>query len=193
MNARTHVIVVTHDPLVGGRARRQLRRSTCRGSWDSARRRMSPLDGIRYAAGSVRGTDLRRRSPSSGVAIGVSSVMVLTSLGEGPAHTSPGSSVARVEPLIVVPGKTETEKEAPIFSQAPHDLPFRTPMPSPALHTCAPGRAAPARQRGGRLGRPSPSREGLGTTGELLRIRRLEMMTGRFFPRGIWTEAHAWA
>ena len=67
---------------------------------------MSPFDLLRFAAGSFRGHRLRTILSVIGVAIGVSSVMVLTSLGEGARgyitgeFASLGSNL-----LIVVPGK----------------------------------------------------------------------------------------
>ena len=84
---------------------------------------MSFLDLMRFASGSLRGHRLRTALSVLGVAIGISSVMVLTSLGEGARRYVTGQFQSLGSNLIiVVPGKTETEGEAPLLSQAPHDL-----------------------------------------------------------------------
>lgn len=75
---------------------------------------MNPLDVLRYAAGGLRGHRLRTGLSLLGVAIGVASVIALTSLGEGARlfvtgeFASLGSNL-----LIVVPGKTETQARPP--------------------------------------------------------------------------------
>ena len=147
---------------------------------------MSPLDGLRYAAGSVRGHALRTTLSVLGVAIGVSSVMVLTSLGEGARAYITGEFMSLGSNLlIVVPGKTETEKEAPIISQAPHDL---TLQDADAIARRSPyaRRVAPLLLGNAAVGFGDRRRvvNVIGTTGEMLRIRRLEMMIGRFLPEG---------
>src|SRR5690348_3163271 len=81
------------------------------------------VDLLRYASGGVRGHRLRTSLSLLGVAIGVGSVILLTSLGEGARQyvvgefTSLGSNL-----LILVPGKTETAGFAPLVSTARHDL-----------------------------------------------------------------------
>src|SRR3974390_3081577 len=83
-------------------------------------------DLLRLAGGAVRGHRLRTSLSLLGVAIGVASVILLTSLGEGAQRyiigefTSLGSNL-----LIIVPGKTETVGFAPLVSTAPHDLTFQ--------------------------------------------------------------------
>src|SRR5215831_14514254 len=84
---------------------------------------MRALDLLRFAGGGIRGHRLRTGLSVLGVAIGVGSVILLTSLGEGARRyiigefASLGSNL-----LIIVPGKTETVGLAPLVSTAPHDL-----------------------------------------------------------------------
>ena len=81
------------------------------------------IDLLRFAVGGLRGHRLRTSLSLLGVAIGVGSVILLTSLGEGARRyiigefASLGSNL-----LIIVPGKTETAGFAPLVSTAPHDL-----------------------------------------------------------------------
>jgi putative ABC transport system permease protein len=120
------------------------------------------------------------------VAIGVSSVMVLTSLGEGARgyitgeFASLGSNL-----LIIVPGKTETQGEAPIFSQAPHDLTLQDAEAilrrSPRIRRVAPILLGTAM---GSHGERRREIRVIGTTSEMLPIRRMQMAIGRFLPEG---------
>ena len=71
---------------------------------------MSALDLLRFAAAAMRGHRLRTVLSVIGVAIGIASVMVLTSLGEGARAYVTGEFMSLGSNLlIVVPGKTETE------------------------------------------------------------------------------------
>ena len=84
---------------------------------------MSFWDLARFSFGALRGHRLRSWLSLTGVAIGVASVILLTSLGEGARlyvtsqFTSLGSNL-----VIVIPGKTETVGAAPFVSTAPNDL-----------------------------------------------------------------------
>src|SRR6185369_1314769 len=90
---------------------------------DRRRPKMRFVDLLRYATGGIRGHPLRTSLSLLGVAIGVGSVILLTSLGEGARQyiigefASLGSNL-----LIIIPGKTETVGLAPLVSTAPHDL-----------------------------------------------------------------------
>lgn len=147
---------------------------------------MSTLDLLRFSGASLRGHRLRSLLSLIGVAIGISSVMVLTSLGEG-ARTyvvgefaSLGSNL-----LIVVPGKTETQAEAPIFSEAPNDL---TLQDAEALvrrsHRIV--RVAPISLGTALAAHGEKQREAtvIGTTADMLKVRKLQMEIGRFLPEG---------
>ena len=84
---------------------------------------MSALDMLRFAGGSLHGHRLRSVLSLLGVAIGVTSVVVLTSLGEGARiyltdqFTSLGTNL-----IIVLPGRVETTGTAPITGGVPRDL-----------------------------------------------------------------------
>lgn len=148
---------------------------------------MKTLDLLRYAAGGIRGHRLRTFLSLLGVAIGVASVILLTSLGEGARlyitgeFASLGSNL-----LILIPGKTETVGFAPLVSTAPHDL---TEEDAKALmqrvrvlRRVAPLTAGTAAVRAGERSREVTV---IGTTHEILKIRHLKMSTGRFLPEGV--------
>jgi putative ABC transport system permease protein len=147
---------------------------------------MTAADLVRFAMRSLRGHRLRSLLSLLGVAIGIASVIVLTSLGQG-ARTyvvgefaSLGSNL-----LIVVPGKTETEAEAPMINEAPNDLTVED--------------AQTLARRARRIVRVAPISLGtamaaygermrevtvIGTTAEMLEIRKLHVSAGRFLPGG---------
>jgi putative ABC transport system permease protein len=143
---------------------------------------MKFLDLLRYATGGVRGHRLRTALSLLGVAIGVGSVILLTSLGEGARRyiigefASLGSNL-----LIIVPGKTETAGFAPLVSTAPHDL---TVADAEALaqRVASVRRVAPlvAGTAAVRAGERSREVTLVGTTREMLEIRHLKMSIGRF-------------
>jgi putative ABC transport system permease protein len=147
---------------------------------------VSLVELLRFATGALRGHRLRTILSVLGVAIGVASVMVLTSLGEGAREyitgefKSLGSNL-----LIVLPGKTETEGEAPIFSQAPHDLTLAdmeaVTRRSPRVRRAAPILLGTAFASHGERRREVSV---IGTTSEMLPIRRMSMSIGRFLPEG---------
>jgi putative ABC transport system permease protein len=142
------------------------------------------LDLLRFAAGGLRGHRVRTFLSLLGVGIGVASVIVLTSLGEGARRyvigefTSLGSNL-----LIIVPGKTETRGMAPLISTAPHDL---TREDAAALlqrvrwiRRVAPIVVGTATVKVGERSREITL---VGTTRDMLEIRHLRMSTGRFLP-----------
>jgi putative ABC transport system permease protein len=147
---------------------------------------ISFLDIARYAAGALRGHRLRAFLSVLGVAIGVASVIALTSLGEGARLYIMGEfSTLGSNLLIVLPGKTETTGTIPVFGGTQNDL------------TLADGRAVRERVRGVRWVAPfsigsAPARYGeksreamiIGTSAEFRRIRKLELTSGRFLPEG---------
>src|SRR5262245_43121079 len=141
-------------------------------------------DLMRFAGGAIRGHRLRTCLSLLGVSIGVASVILLTSLGEGARRyivgefSSLGSNL-----LIIVPGKTETAGLAPLVSTAPHDL---TTHDAEALRLRVPAvrRAAPLVVGAAAVRADERSRQVtvVGTTREMLEIRHLKMSTGRFLP-----------
>lgn len=119
-----------------------------------------------------------------GVGIGVGSVILLTSLGEGARQyvigefASLGSNL-----LILIPGKTETAGFAPLVSTAPHDLTRQDaealPVRVPAVRRVAPLVVGTAAVHAGQRSREVTV---VGTTHEMLAIRHLKMSIGRFLP-----------
>jgi putative ABC transport system permease protein len=144
------------------------------------------LDLFRYSVGGLRGHRLRTVLSLIGVAIGVASVIILTSLGEGARlyvtgeFASLGSNL-----LIVIPGKTETHGGAPLVSTAPHDL---TAEDAEALVRRVPQirRTAPVALGTANVAYGERSRDVtvIGTTYDVLGIRKLSMGIGRFLPEG---------
>lgn len=142
------------------------------------------LDLIRYAGGAIRGHRLRTSLSLLGVAIGVGSVILLTSLGEGARQyvvrefASLGANL-----LIIIPGKTETAGLAPLVSTAPHDLTRQDAeallLRVPSIQRVAPLVAGTAPIRAGDRSREVTV---IGTTREILEVRHLKMSVGRFLP-----------
>ena len=147
---------------------------------------MSLVDLLRFAVGSLRGHRLRTALSVIGVGIGIASVMVLTSLGEGARAYVTGEFMSLGSNLlIIVPGKTETEGEAPIFSQAPRDLTLDDAQA--VLRRCVRARrVAPLILGSAMAAHDEKQREVtvFGTTGDMLAIRQMKMQTGRFLPTG---------
>lgn len=141
-------------------------------------------DLLQFAAGGLKGHRLRTSLSLLGVGIGVASVILLTSLGEGARRYITGEFASLgANLLIVVPGKTETAGLAPLVSTAPHDL-TREDAEALALKVQAIRRVAPvvvgtASASSGELRREVTV---VGTTREILHIRHLKMASGRFLP-----------
>lgn len=148
---------------------------------------MRTIDLLRFAGGGLRGHRLRTSLSLLGVGIGVASVILLTSLGEGARgfitgeFASIGSNL-----LIIIPGKTETAGLAPLVSTAPHDLTIEDAeallLRVPAIRKVAPLVVGTASVRAGERSRETTV---VGTTREMLEIRHLKMGSGRFLPPGV--------
>jgi putative ABC transport system permease protein len=145
---------------------------------------VNPLDLFRFSAGGLRGHRLRTLLCLLGVAIGVASVVLLTSLGEGARlyvageFASLGSNL-----LIVIPGKTETVGATPFMTGAPHDLTVddaeAIEREVPQIARVAPVSLGTAPISYGERSRDVPV---FGSTSELLEVRNLEMGIGRYLP-----------
>ncbi len=145
---------------------------------------MKLTDLLRFAGGGLRGHRLRTFLSLLGVSIGVASVILLTSLGEGARLFITGEFASLGSNLLIfVPGKTETAGLAPLVSTAPHDLTLedaRALSPRvPALRRVAPLVVGTAPVRSGERSREVTV---VGTTREMLEIRHLKMSIGRFLP-----------
>jgi len=120
-----------------------------------------------------------------GVAVGVTSVVLLTSLGEGARvyvtgeFASLGSNL-----LIVMPGKTDTTGFAPPIGGAPHDLTLDDAAAVERLagvRRVAPMSIGSATLRFGDLTRDAFI---VGATTEWQAVRRIDMQVGHFLPEG---------
>lgn len=149
---------------------------------------MSFPDLLRFASGALRGHTLRTGLSMLGVAIGVTAVVVLTSLGEGAREyvidqfASLGTDI-----LIVLPGKTETTGGLPGIGGVPRDLTLEDAM---ALDRGLPGvrRVSPISMGNERVSSGEFSKDVavVGATAEMLEMRHLRMATGQFLPEGDW-------
>ena len=145
---------------------------------------MNPLDIFRFSAGGLRGHRLRTALSLLGVAIGVSSVIMLTSLGEGARLYVTGQFASLGTNLIIVmPGKTETAGMAPFVSSAPNDLTVddtealvrRVPQIRRIAPVCL--GTGPAKQ-----GERSRDVTVIGSTHAISEIRQIKIGIGRFLP-----------
>jgi putative ABC transport system permease protein len=140
---------------------------------------------ISFAVGALRGHRLRTVLSVAGVAVGIAAVVALTALGEGARRyvvqefSSLGSNL-----LIVLPGKVETTGMMP-FGGVVHDLTiddFR------AISSRVPGvvNAAPLAtgEEKVRYGGKSRSLPVIGTTAEMLEVRRLRVGAGQYLSPG---------
>jgi putative ABC transport system permease protein len=122
-----------------------------------------------------------------GVGIGVASVILLTSLGEGARLYVTGEFASLGSNLVIlVPGRTETFGAAPFMNTAPNDLTVDDAL---AIVREVRGirRAAPLAMGGAPVEVREKRRDVLvvGTTHEMLGVRKLEIGVGRFLPEGV--------
>ena len=146
---------------------------------------MNSRDLLALAAGAQWGHRLRTALTLTAIAIGVTAVVVLTSLGEGAKQyvvnqfASLGSNL-----VIVLPGKVETSS-MPTFGGATRPLTIEDAeavlRQAPAVQRVAPVSLGTASFQFGGL-----SRDVLvfGTTSEFQAIRDIKMHLGRFLPAG---------
>jgi putative ABC transport system permease protein len=120
-----------------------------------------------------------------GVAVGVTSVVLLTSLGEGARvyvtgeFASLGSNL-----LIMMPGKTETTGLAPPIGGVPHDLTLDDSdaiRRLPGVRRVAPMALGSVTARAGDLTRDTIV---VGATAAWREVRRIDMQAGTFLPGG---------
>jgi putative ABC transport system permease protein len=148
---------------------------------------VSPADLLGYAGGALRGHRLRTALSVTGVAIGIAAVVALTALGEGARrYVEQEFAALGTNLVIVVPGKSETTGGMPMpVGGTVQDL---TLADFEALRTRLPQVACAAPIASGtevvRAGSLSRSMAVLGTTSEMLEVRRLEVAAGRFLPPG---------
>ncbi len=143
-------------------------------------------DVIAYSANSILGFRLRTMLLLLAMSIGVASVTLLTSLGEGARRfiidefTEIGSHL-----LTIVPGRTETTGEMPVgLGSTPRDLTLEDALAlyrSSTVEYVAPlilGQASSSR------GEREREINVLGSTAELRDVRQLKVAQGKFLPAG---------
>jgi putative ABC transport system permease protein len=141
-------------------------------------------DLVAFAGRALTGHRLRGGLSLAGVAIGVASVVILTGLGEGARLYVVGEFAQLGTNLVIVlPGKTETTGMAPIMGGVPNDL---TLDDLEAIRREVPQvrRAGPVALGQAKAAFRERSREVMviGTSAEMLEIRKLRMQVGRFLP-----------
>jgi putative ABC transport system permease protein len=143
------------------------------------------LDLLKFAWAALRGHRLRSSLTLLGMAIGVGAVILLTALGEGArGYVTSEFMALGSNLLIVLPGKTETTGNAPIFGGTPRPL---TLDDCEAIQRRVPRvrRLAPLAVGSARVGFGEKRREVtvLGSTPDLLPVRHLAIGIGRFLPQ----------
>ncbi len=143
-------------------------------------------DLLRFSGGALRGHRLRTALSLAGVSIGVASVVLLTSLGEGARRYVTGEFASLGSNLLIVfPGKTETTGLSPFVTGAPHDL---TLDDAEAIARRVPlaRRVAPIVFGGAtaRYGERSRDVGVWGATAEPAAVRKVQLASGRYLPEG---------
>ena len=146
---------------------------------------MTVIEVVRFAGGALRGHRLRTALSLLGVTVGVTSVVLLTSLAEGARMFVTGEFASLgANLLIVVPGRTETTGFAPPIGGAPHDLTLEDAdalARLPGVRRVAPMALGSATARAGDLTRDAIV---VGVTAEWQDVRGIEMGHGQFLPAG---------
>jgi len=148
---------------------------------------MKVLDTLGFALGTLRGSRLRAGLMLLAMAIGVASVVVLTSLGEAARRYVTGEFAALgTHMLIVLPGRSETAGVGPsmFLSETPRDLTLADAMA--LTRSSAVRRVAPLNIGSSPVSWGARERDVviLGTTADFLDIRHFKMAQGRFLPPG---------
>lgn len=146
---------------------------------------MNAGDVVRFAGRALGGHRLRSGLSLLGVAVGVTSVVLLTSLGEGARVYVTGEFAALGSNLLIItPGRTETTGFTPPLSGAPHDLTLGDAEALgrlPGVRRVAPMALGTATARAGDLTRDTIV---VGVTGEWQHVRRIDIARGRFLAAG---------
>jgi putative ABC transport system permease protein len=147
---------------------------------------MTPRDVIEFSGGALRGHRLRSGLSLLGVAIGVGSVILLTSLGEGARTYVVDEFISMGNNLLLIsPGKIETTGAIPIFGGVPRDL---TVDDWEALVRQVPEirRAAPLSmgEAPARFGSKQRDVTVIGTTVDMKVVRQFKLLSGRYLPGG---------
>lgn len=148
---------------------------------------MKLTDVLRFASGSLAGARARTLLMIVAMAIGVASVVVLTSLGEGARRYVVGQfSSLGTNLVIVLPGRSETTGGTPgmLLGETTRDLTLDDALSltrSRAIRRIAPLTVGSALVSTHRRNRETPV---LGSTADMLAIRQMSMGQGHFLPGG---------
>lgn len=148
---------------------------------------MNPADLVRFSAAALTGHRLRAGLSLLGVAIGVSSVILLTSLGEGARVYVTGEfSALGTNLLIVTPGKNETTGGLAMRGLGvTRDLTLEDVEALrrrvPRLRLVAPVSLGQVQSRYGERERVTNV---AGTTADFAALRGIRMRSGRYLPAG---------
>ncbi len=145
---------------------------------------MRSLDILRYTTSSIVGYRARSLLLLFAMAIGVASVILLTSLGEGARRYVTGEfSALGTHLLIILPGRSETTGGAPpLLGETPRDLNLDDALSLERIRQIR--RIAPIAVGSAPVSWQGRERESmvLGTTADFLALRQLRMAQGRFLP-----------
>lgn len=147
---------------------------------------MTPGDLVAFSAGALRGHRLRTGLSLLGVAIGVASVVLLTSLGEGARRYVTGEFVSLGSNLLIVfPGKTETTGMSPFLTGAPHDLTLDD-AEAIVRRVRQARRVAPVILGGATAQYGGRRRDAgvWGATSDMQEVRKIKLGAGRYLPAG---------
>ena len=147
---------------------------------------MTAGDLLAFGGSALRGHRLRTLLSLLGVAIGVASVVLLTSLGEGARRYVTGEFAnLGTNLLIITPGRVETTGGMPIFGGVPHEL---TLDDAEAVQRYVRSIRRVAAMSVGeapvRYGERSREITVVGTTPEMMAVRNLKLRAGRYLPEG---------
>jgi putative ABC transport system permease protein len=143
-------------------------------------------DLVAFSAGALRGHRLRTGLSLLGVAIGVASVVLLTSLGEGARRYVTGEFVSLGSNLLIVfPGKTETTGMSPFLTGAPHDLTLDD-AEAIVRRVRQARRVAPVILGGATAQYGGRRRDAgvWGATSDMQQVRKIKLGAGRYLPAG---------
>ncbi|HLN58191.1 MAG TPA: ABC transporter permease, partial [Thermoanaerobaculia bacterium] len=143
-------------------------------------------DLVAFSAGALRGHRLRTGLSLLGVAIGVASVVLLTSLGEGARRYVTGEFVSLGSNLLIVfPGKTETTGMSPFLTGAPHDLTLDD-AEAIVRRVRQARRVAPVILGGATAQYGGRRRDAgvWGATSDMQEVRKIKLGAGRYLPAG---------
>lgn len=148
---------------------------------------MKLLDILSFSGKSLAGARSRTLLMILAMSIGVAAVVILTALGEGARRyvvdqfSSLGTNL-----LIVFPGRTETKGNVPgmLFGETPRDLTLDDALSllkSRYIQRIAPLTMGSGLVSFGRRNREVPV---IGSTADMLEVRHMKLLDGRFLPGG---------